>query len=187
MEFIVYTSNTDISDLLKYNIYISTTSKISYGVKIYCDVKIYGESYIGQGTELHSNVEICNSYIGSGCKIFTSIINDSEIGCNCQIKAFTNINKTTMGDNGIVGNFSCVNNSNIGVKSSIGCLVSLNNVDIGSETIIQSGVCCETDEDVISVGDNVMLAANTTIIKPVIISDGTQTKPNSVITKNIIN
>lgn len=187
MEFITYTSNIETSSLMQHNIFISPESEIKEGVKLYSGVKVYGESHIGAEVELHSNVEICDSRIGKGCKIFSGVIKDSEIGDGCTVKPFTHIVNSEIGSNGIIGNFTCINNSCIGAKAQISCLANLNQLDAGNNVVIQSGVCCEAEnDDSITLGDNVLLDVNTTIIKPVIIGDNIKTKPNSVITKDIL-
>ncbi|MBQ3502632.1 MAG: hypothetical protein IJA72_03105 [Clostridia bacterium] len=187
MEFITYTKNTDKSMLLQHDIFISPSAKICEGAKLYRGVKVYGDSYIGHDAELHSNIEICDSYISKGCKVFTGFIKECEIGENCLIKPFTHIINTEIGANSVIGNFTCINNSCIGAKAKISCLVNLNQLDAGNNITICSGVCCEADsDDSITLGDNVELGINTTIIKSVVISDNTKIKQNSIITKDIL-
>ncbi len=187
MEFITYTKSLDASDFLKYNIFVSPTTKICEGVKLYSGVKVYGESNIGEGVELHSNVEINNCNIGDFCQIFCGSFRECEIGKNCTIKSFAHITNTQVGDDCEIGNFVCVNDSVIGAHAKIYCLVNLSRIDAGNYLKINSGVCCESDsEDNITIGDNVELGTNTTIIKPVVIADNTKTKANSVIVKDIL-
>lgn len=185
MEFIVYSNKLTQEELLQRNIFISPQAQICEGVKLYFGVKVYGESYIGGGTELHSNAEINNSQVGCNCKIYSTIIKDCEIGANCIIKPFTHITKTHIGDNVCVGNFTCINNSSFGANTSIYSLCSISDTDVGNSATISSGVCCEPSINTISIGDNVVIGANTTIIKTVIISDNSTIDANSIITKDI--
>ncbi|MBO5910086.1 MAG: hypothetical protein J6Q15_01110 [Clostridia bacterium] len=186
MEFIIYSSNLDNEQLLERNIFISPQAKICDGVKLYFGVKVYGESYIGGGSELHSNTEIDNSRVDKNCKVYSTLIKDSEIEANCTIKPFTHITNTKIGENGLIGNFTCIDNSSFGLNLNIYSLCSIRNVDVGNNVIIKSGVYCEPgDSSTINIGDNVIIGPNSSLINPVIISDNVIIDANSAVSKDV--
>ena len=112
----------------------------------------------------------------------------ASIDLDGTIKPFTYIENTQIGENCLVGNFTCISNSQIGAKARISCLANLNKIDAGNYLKVNSGVCCESNnDDNITIGDSVELGTNTTITKAVIIEDNNKTKPNSIIVKDILN
>lgn len=185
MEFLIYSSKLSDEALLQNNIFISPEADISEGVKLYFGVKVYGQSSISSDVELHSNTEICNSTIGGGCKIYSSIISSSNIEQNCVIKPFTHIQDCEFLSGCVIGNFTSASKSVLGLNSNIGPLCCLKNVEAGNNLRVQSGACCEVEEGSINIGDNVTIGVNATIIKSVIISDNAKIDANSIITKDV--
>lgn len=182
----MYDSNTPKEELLKYNIFISPTASIGKGVKLYFGVKVYGNSEIGTNCELHSNCEICDTTIGANCRIFSSVIINSEIEQGCLVKPFVHIENSKIGEQCVLGNFSCLHNSTIGTRTQIFSLSNIRQTEIGNSCTLESGVCCEPCEgESISIGDNVHIMSNSSLINAVMISDNVEIRPNSVISQSL--
>lgn len=186
MEYILYNSTIKNDELLRYNIFISPTASLQEGVKLFYGVKVYGNSEIGKNTELHSNCEICDSTIGANCKIFSSTIINSQIEQDCIVKPFAYIEDTSIDRKCEIGNFSCINSSILGINNIIFSLANIRKTEIGNSCILESGVCCEPcGDEAITIGDNVHIMCNASIINSAVISDNCVVQSNCVVGQDV--
>lgn len=186
MEYILYNSNIKNDELLKYNIFISPTASLQDGVKLFYGVKVYGNSEIGKNTELHSNCEICDSIIGTNCKIFSSVITNSRIEQDCVVKPFVHIEDSSIERECVIGNFTCICSSILGISNKIFSLSNIRKTEIGNGCVLESGVCCEPcDDEAITIGDNVHIMCNASIINSAVISDNCVVYSNCVVSQDV--
>lgn len=134
------------------------------------NVKIIGNVYIGEGTEIESGCIIQGPvYIGKNCKImYNSYIRPGTIlGDNCVIGFSTEIKHTIMRDGSKVSDLAFVGDSIIGKNSRIGSGVIVANRGFNqSNIIIKDEEKNEIDLNIESIGvilgDNSRIGSNCT-------------------------
>lgn len=85
----------------KRSIFIDKRARIGENVIIYENNRIDGECVIGDNVTIYPNSFIVNSIIGKGCKIYTSLIENSKIGERCIIGTFSHLKRVTS-ENGVI-------------------------------------------------------------------------------------
>lgn len=182
-EYIVYNSNITDDELKELNIYLSTNSVVQDGATIYYNSCISGDSIVYGTAVIHNNSTIIDSVIRNNCHIYSSRIENSEIGENCLIGPFANIKDSEMSSGFCkIGNFVEMKGSSLSSKVTVSHLSSVQNAEIGANTLIGSGVIfsCLEDEKIL-IGDNVKIGANSSLVAPITISDESYVAIGSVI------
>ena len=156
------------------------TVHFSYDTEIGRDVTIWPNVVFGPGVKIADNVEI---------RAFCDI-EDATIGQGATIGPFARIRGgAELGPDVHLGNFVEVKKSRIGAGSKAGHLSYLGDAVIGSKTNIGAGtITCNYDgvnKDVTTIGDNVFIGSNASLVAPVTIGDGAYTASGSVITEDV--
>lgn len=192
MNYLQYNENITKEELLKYNIVISDTAKISAGVKLSFGVCILGDSIIEDNCEISGNTVIDNSTISRGVKILSSMVTDSRINEGSTVGPFANIrNETVIGKNCRIGNFVEIKKSVVGDQSKIAHLTYVGDAEIGNDCNIGCGVVfCNYNGEIKQkshLGNGVFVGSNVNIIAPVTIGDNAYIAAGSTINKDIEN
>lgn len=152
---------------------------IGYDVKIGHDTIIYPNSVIMGQTK-----------IGNNCKVLSSYIYDSSIGDNVSVGPFAHIRgNASIDDNCRIGNFVEVKNSvlNEGVKSAH--LSYLGDSEIGSKTNIGCGVITANydgkDKHKTVIGKKAFIGCNTNLIAPINVGNNVLIAAGSTVSKDI--
>ena len=136
--------------------------------------------YIGLGVEIRDNVTIkAFSYIEGA-----TIENGATIGPFARIRE-----KTTIGIDSKVGNFVEIKNSNISKNVKINHLSYIGDTNIDKGTNIGAGtITCNYDgssKHQTTIGKNVFVGSNTSLVAPLVIEDDSYIASGSVINKNV--
>ncbi len=173
------------------NSYISEQADIGRDTIIYPNVKIEGESEIGDGCTIRSGTRITNSRIGRNVEILDNcVITDSEISDNCTVGPFAHLRgKAKMEESAKVGNFVELKKTILGRGSKASHLTYLGDATIGEKTNIGAGtITCNYDgknKHATNIGNNVKIGSDTMLVAPVRIGDGAITAAGSVVTKDV--
>lgn len=186
-EYLVYNSNINEEELKELNIFISNNSVVQDGATIYFNSCISGDSVVYSSVVIHNNSTIIDSVIRSNCHIYSSRIENSEIGEGCLIGPFANVKNSELADgNCKIGNFVELKDSLLSSSVNICHLSCIQNAEIGKNSVIGSGVIfSSTDEEKILIGDNVKIGANCSLIAPLTIADESYVAIGSVINTDI--
>jgi bifunctional UDP-N-acetylglucosamine pyrophosphorylase / glucosamine-1-phosphate N-acetyltransferase len=160
------------------------------------DTVIYPNSTIGRLTEIGEqcvigpNARLSNARIGDRVAIRESVIIDSELGSDINVGPFAHLrDQTVLADGVHIGNFVEVKNSKLakGVKASH--LSYLGDAEVGENSNIGAGtITCNYDgvrKNKTTIGRNVFIGSNSSLIAPVTIGDGALTGASSVVTKDV--
>ena len=152
----------------------------SYDTEIGGDVTIFPNVVFGPGVRIADGVEI---------RAFCDI-EDAVIGQGATIGPFARIRGgAELGADVHLGNFVEVKKSRIGAGTKAGHLSYLGDADIGSKTNIGAGtITCNYDgvnKDRTTIGDNVFIGSNASLVAPVTIGNGAYTASGSVITEDV--
>jgi bifunctional UDP-N-acetylglucosamine pyrophosphorylase/glucosamine-1-phosphate N-acetyltransferase len=173
------------------NAYVSEQAVIGRDTVIYPNVRIEGESVIGDGTTIRSGTRITNSRIGLSVEILDNcVIVDSHIGNQCTVGPFAHLRgKSVMEENAKVGNFVELKKTNLGRGSKANHLTYLGDATIGENTNIGAGtITCNFDgkqKHPTTIGNNVKIGSDTMLVAPVKVGDGAATGAGSVVTKDV--
>ena len=142
--------------------------------------------YFSYDTEIESDVVIepnviigTNVKIASGGRIYAfSHIQNCVIAHNVEIGPFARIRgNSSFADGSAIGNFVEVKGSSFGTKTKAKHLAYIGDTTIGSQTNIGAGtITCNYDgvsKNKTSIGNNVFVGSNSTLIAPITIEDNT--------------
>ncbi len=173
------------------SIKISPLAKIAKGVEIFGPCEIYGACTIEQNSCLESH----------------TIIKNSSIGANCQIKSFSHLEEAILKDNVTIGpyarlrpgseleqdcrigNFVEIKKSLIGQGSKVNHLSYIGDAVLGSKVNVGAGsITCNYDGEKkhqTIIEDNAFLGSNTSYVAPVKVGKDSLIGAGSVITKDV--
>lgn len=156
------------------------TTFFSLDTKIGTDVVIYPFNIIQRGSVIHDNVtiesfsNIKNSVIKDGASIgpFARIRNNSVIGQNSVVGNFVEIQGATFADNVKAKHLSYIGDTKVNCNTNIGA---------GVITCNYSGYV----KSHTTIGKNVFVGSNVSLVAPLTIEDGAFIGAGSVITKSV--
>ncbi len=164
---------------------------IDSGVDISGPCEIYGESSIGSGCVVESNVVIRNCKVGKDCLIRSfSYLEDADVGDGCQIGPFSRIRPGTLLEEDVrIGNFVEVKKSYLkrGVKANH--LSYIGDASVGEESNIGAGtITCNYDgykKHNTVIGKKAFIGSNTALVAPVKVGNFCVIGAGSTITKDV--
>ena len=175
----------------KNSIYIDSEVVIGENVIIYENNRIEGKTIIEDNVTIYPNSLIINSTIGKGTKVYSSMIENSEVGQCCQVGPFAHLRpKTKLCDYVRFGNFCEAKNSVIGRQSKVSHLSYVGDADIGENCNIGCGVIFvnyngKTKSRSV-VGDGAFIGSNANIIAPVEIGSGAYICAGTTVDKSVL-
>jgi len=164
--------------------------EIEPGVTIYPNTYITGGSVIKTGSKIGPNTEIHTSTVHENVIVKHSLVFDSEIYDNTTIGPFAHLrNHAIIGPNNRVGNFVEVKNSTTGKGTKAAHLAYIGdsttgknvNFGCGSITVNYDGV----NKHRTIIGDDVFIGCNTNLVAPIEIGDNVFIAAGSTVTKNV--
>lgn len=172
------------------------TVHIDYGaiidpcVIIHPNNHIYGNSYIHKNCTLMPNNIIINSDIGDASKITASVIQDSQIGKNCQIGPYSYIRPCSFIGNGCrIGDFVETKNSTIGDGTKVSHLTYVGDASIGKNCNIGCGsIFVNYNGKIkqhIEVGNGSFIGSNCNLIAPLTIGGKCYICAGTTVTENV--
>ena len=170
--------------------YLEPELAIGSDTVIYPNTSISLLTTIGERCVIGPNTRISDARIGDRVEIRESVVVQSEIGSETKIGPFAHIRgHARLDGENRVGNFVEVKNAHYarGVKSAH--LAYLGDAEIGEESNIGAGtITCNFDgqqKNRTTIGKNVSIGSNTSIVAPRTIGDGALTGAGSVVTRDV--
>lgn len=162
----------------KKNVEIGKDVVLGKHVKIEDNVKILGESILGDGCVVRSGSRICDSVFQENCEVDSSVVDGANVGKNCHIGPFANIRKTCVIGNDVkIGAFVELKNSIIGSGCKMAHLSYVGDAILGENVNVGCGVVFANydgkQKRQSKVGDRVFIGCNVNIVAPVNIADDT--------------
>lgn len=163
---------------------------IEPGVDITGPCEIYGSSFLGKGTRIHSHCYIEDTLIRES-EIFSfshlqkSVINESTtIGPFARLRPGTVIEKGSK-----IGNFVEIKNSSIGPSSKVSHLSYIGDTRMESEVNVGAGtITCNYDglnKHRTIIGQKVFIGSNTSLVAPVKLGEASMVGAGSTITQDV--
>jgi bifunctional UDP-N-acetylglucosamine pyrophosphorylase / glucosamine-1-phosphate N-acetyltransferase len=172
---------------------IDVRGTMTVGRDIYIDVNcvFIGEVTIADNVSIGPNCFIENTSIGAGTVIkANSVLENAEVGEGCDIGPFARLRPgSKLLANSKVGNFVELKNTTLGEASKVNHLSYIGDATLGNNCNIGAGtITCNYDganKFKTTMGDNVFVGSNSTLVAPLAIADGGFVGAGSTITKDI--
>ncbi|MEJ6950623.1 bifunctional UDP-N-acetylglucosamine diphosphorylase/glucosamine-1-phosphate N-acetyltransferase GlmU [Natronospora cellulosivora (SeqCode)] len=187
----IYHMNNGVTIIDPDNTYIDSLVEIGQDTVIYPYTYIEGNSKIASNTIIASHCRIVNSQIGNNANINDHcIITDSSLKNRVNIGPFAYIRPGCMvEDDAKVGDFVELKKASIGVGTKVPHLSYVGDANIGTGTNIGAGTITANydgeNKHKTSIGNDVFIGSNTTLIAPVNVGNRGRTGAGSVVTKDI--
>ena len=170
--------------------FIDKQAQISGKAKIHPFVVVLGKSVIEEGAEIYPFSVIENSVISAGSKIYSSHIEDSFVGQNCEIGPNAHLRQHAHIENNVrIGNFVEIKKSVVGQGSKAAHLAYIGDAEVGQECNIGCGVVfCNFDgkqKHKTKLGNDVFVGSNANLVAPIEIGDNCFVAAGSTVTKNL--
>ena len=164
--------------------------EIGEGSVIYPNVTLLGKTKIGKNCKILPNCFFENATIDDEVSIDSSKIIDSEVKKGSSVGPFAHLRMhTVVYENCRIGNFVEFKNCKFGKNSSCAHLTYLGDCEVGERVNIGCGVVtCNYDGKVKSktiIGNHVFVGSNVNLIAPVKIGDNVLLAAGSTITKDV--
>jgi bifunctional UDP-N-acetylglucosamine pyrophosphorylase/glucosamine-1-phosphate N-acetyltransferase len=164
--------------------------RVGQDVQIDVDVVLEGEVELGDGVQIGPFVRLKDVKLGPGTEVrahcdLEGVVTEGAV----QIGPFARLRPGTVLADGVhIGNFVETKNAVLGVGTKANHLSYLGDAVIGSRTNIGAGtITCNYDgvnKFTTTIGDNVFVGSNASLVAPVSIGDGATLGAGSVITRN---
>lgn len=170
--------------------YIGSDVHLAADVVIHPQTHIYGETVIGEGTEIGPQAYIQSCRIGRNCRIFYSVLEHAVLEDDVDIGPFGHLRKGAHLARGVhMGNFGEVKNSYLGPGTKMGHFSYIGDAEIGANVNIGAGtITCNYDgqrKHKTVIEDDVFIGSDTMLVAPVRIGRGAKTGAGSVVTRDI--
>ncbi|HEY5348709.1 MAG TPA: bifunctional UDP-N-acetylglucosamine diphosphorylase/glucosamine-1-phosphate N-acetyltransferase GlmU [Candidatus Lustribacter sp.] len=170
--------------------YLEPELQIGRDTVIYPNTTISLLTQIGEGCAIGPGTRLSDAQIGDNVEIRESVITRSTIGSDCTIGPFAHIrDHARLGGENRVGNFVEIKNSVYARGAKSAHLAYLGDASIGEDSNIGAGtVTCNYDgkqKNRTTIGKNVSIGSNTSIVAPRTIGDDALTGAGSVVTKDV--
>jgi bifunctional UDP-N-acetylglucosamine pyrophosphorylase/glucosamine-1-phosphate N-acetyltransferase len=170
--------------------YLEPELTIGRDTIIYPNTTISRLSEIGEGCVIGPNARVSYAKIGDGSEIRDSIVVDSTIGRGVTVGPYAHVrDKARLGDEVQIGNFVEIKKSAFAAGSKAKHLSYVGDAVVGEEANIGAGtITCNYDgrkKNQTTIGRDVSIGSNTSLIAPVTLGDGALTGAGSVVTRDV--
>ncbi len=172
------------------SVYVDASVRLTAGVRLYSGTHLEGDTSVGSDSEIGPNTVVRDSQIGSGCKVWFSVVRGAEIADGVEIGPYASLRPgTLMADSTKVGTFVEIKATSLGKGSKVPHLSYIGDASIGEGSNIGAGtITCNYDgfkKHRTVIGDRVFIGSDTMLVAPVEIGDDAYTGAGSVITKDV--
>ena len=170
--------------------FIDAEVTIGTGTTIAPNVRLVGQTTIGQNVTIGFNTEIENSDIGDGVTIRQSVILDSKIGAGTTVGPFAYVRPNcVVGEKVKLGDFVEIKNSNIGNGTKLSHLTYVGDADVGERINFGCGTVVVNYDGKkkyrTTIEDDAFIGCNTNLVAPVTVGKNALTAAGSTITDDV--
>jgi len=172
------------------------TTYLEPGLRFETDVTILPNTTIGRGSrigahsEIGPNARLANATIGRHTVIADSIVADSTVGDFSYVGPWAHVRAgSTIGTGARIGNFVEVKKSKLAAGVKAGHLTYLGDATLGERTNVGAGtITCNfdgTEKHETTIGADVFVGSNSSLIAPVTLGDGSATGAGAVVVRDV--
>ena len=185
-------AGADAQEVLGVNTHeqLDAAVRLAAGVRLYQGTQLEGDTRVGPDSEIGPNTVVRDSVIGSGCKVWFSVLRGVEIAHGVEVGPYASLRPgTVMADSTKAGTFVELKATVLGKGSKVPHLSYIGDAAIGEDSNIGAGsITCNYDgfnKHRTVIGDRVRIGSDTMLVAPVEIGDDAYTGAGSVITKDV--
>lgn len=172
------------------SVYIDADVSLGQDTTVLPNTHITGRTDVGGRCVIGPNSIIDNARVGSECRVWSSVVEGSELEARVNVGPFTHIRPGSHIAAGVVlGNFAEVNRSTVGRNSKAAHFSYLGDAQVGEDVNIGAGaVTVNYDGESklpTRIGDGAFIGCDTMLVAPVEIGAGAQTGAGAVVTKDV--
>jgi bifunctional UDP-N-acetylglucosamine pyrophosphorylase/glucosamine-1-phosphate N-acetyltransferase len=173
------------------------TVAIDFGVEVGRDTVIEANAHLRGRTRIGEDCHIGTGSVLSNCEIGDSVTvlpyvvaEDSQIDAGAQVGPFARLRmQAAAGEKSRIGNFVELKNTKLGRGAKANHLAYLGDAEIGAKSNVGAGtITCNYDgakKHKTSIGGEVFVGSNSTLVAPLSIADGAYVAAGSVITRDV--
>ena len=181
---------TGVSIVNPETVTIGHSVKIERGAVIMPNTTITGDTVIHANAVIGPNTELHNAVINKNTSIKHSYVYDSVIGSNTTIGPFAHIRQNSViGDNNRIGNFVEIKHSTIGNKTNAAHLSYIGDSEVGSHVNFGCGSVTVNYDGKLkhktTIGNDVFIGCNVNLIAPINIGDNVFLAAGSTVTQDV--
>ena len=172
------------------SVFIDADVELSPGVVLYPGVHLEAGTTVGPGAVVGPDVFLSDSSVGSGSRVWYSVVRGSEIAQGCEVGPYASLRPGTVLEEGAkLGTFVETKKTVVGAGSKVPHLSYLGDATIGERSNIGAGtITCNYDgftKHPTVIGNDVFIGSDTMLVAPVTVGDGAMTGAGSVITLDV--
>lgn len=173
-------------------VYIYGTVEVGPDVVIQPHVVLSGRVLIREHAEIGFGCHLTDVEIGAGTVLKPySVLESAIVGERASIGPFARLRPGTVLDNDThIGNFVETKNAQLGAGSKVNHLSYIGDANLGQRVNVGAGtITCNYDgayKHSTTLGDDVFIGSNTSLVAPVKVGDGATTGAGSVITRDVL-
>lgn len=172
------------------------TTWIDSGVVIEADATIasncqlHGTTVVCAGAVIGPDTTLTDCEVGAGASVLKSHATGARIGADATVGPFSFLRPgTVLGEHGKIGAFVEAKNAQIGVDSKVPHLAYVGDVTIGDRSNVGAGTIVANYDGSrkhrTTIGHDVRVGSNNSLVAPVSIGDGAYTAAGSAITQDV--
>lgn len=170
--------------------YIEADVTIGPDATIEAGCHLTGKTAVAAGARIGPNAVLRDAVVGEGAKVQLSVVDSSEVKAGAKVGPFAHLRgHSVAGENTRIGNFVELKNTTLGERVAAAHLTYLGDSEIGSRTNIGAGtITCNYDgfsKHRTVIGADVFVGSQSTLIAPLIVSDGAMIAAGSTITDDV--
>ena len=170
--------------------YVSPLARLGAGSRIEPGTHILGRTTIGEGTVVGPNTVVKNSTVGKDGAILMSHVDRAEIGDRVKVGPYANLRpKTVLKDGVRVGDFVEIKNATLHEDAKANHLAYIGDAEVGARSNLGAGtITCNydgVDKHRTTIGADVFVGSNSTLVAPLNLGDGAMVAAGSVITRDV--
>jgi bifunctional UDP-N-acetylglucosamine pyrophosphorylase / glucosamine-1-phosphate N-acetyltransferase len=171
-------------------IYIGADVTIGPDCLIEPSTMLIGKTSIGARCQIGPFTRIRDSKIADGCYVYLSHVTHATLHEGVKVGPFANLRPdAVLKDSVRIGNFVEVKNSTLAEGAKANHLAYIGDATVGVDTNIGAGtITCNYDgfsKHRTTIGNNVFVGSNSTLVAPVTLGDGAMIAAGSVITRDV--
>lgn len=170
--------------------YLEPELEIGADTVVYPNTTLSRLTRVGRACVIGPNARLSNATLGDRVTIRESVLIDTEIGSDVTVGPFAHLRGGAQLADGVhVGNFVEIKKSKLERGVKVSHLSYVGDATIGEGTNIGAGtITCNYDgqqKNATTIGRDVLIGSNTSLVAPVTVGDGALTGAGSVVTKDV--
>jgi bifunctional UDP-N-acetylglucosamine pyrophosphorylase / glucosamine-1-phosphate N-acetyltransferase len=171
-------------------VYLDWDVTLAPDVTLEPNVILRGSTSIGEGSVIGPDTHIVDSAIGSGARVWASVVESSTVEDEATVGPFSHLRPgTVVGRAAEVGNYAELKNAHLGAGSKQHHMSYLGDAEIGQSANIGAGTITANYDGSrkhrTTIGDGAFIGVDTMIVAPRDIGAGARTGAGAVVTKDV--